>query len=288
MPTAARAWVIAIAAGAALAAGIASAAAAPVAAHQGRPVVTGHRKSGSVKVSPDFSCQPGYICIFSSDSWTGTAVSIEANSYKGPPWYEWGQAGWTLSQNPGSLTNNSGSAVWVYSVAHDADPSCYSGNERLKAVLNHDYGWFYVTYGQPACGNDPPTPLPTARPQISKHHSAQPDFTCPGATVCVFPNENETGNYGAPWDGPAKLGIDAYTNYWFSFASASITPNPGSLNNNYSEDCTWVYDKAAGPSSNNPHPVNADAKYNLDNSYGYIYIQTGYSQCPANPPTPLP
>jgi hypothetical protein len=275
-----------------------TAAEAAPAAHQSQLSATAMKGKASVTVRPDYTCPSRSVCVFSSNDWTGTAMSLATNFYAGPPWYTFDQVGWSGQNNPGSLTDNSGSAVWVYSTAHDADPSCYPGNEDWKAALNQDYGWFYITYGVAGCASDPPKPLPaiavdsrghvSARPVSGEHGSPHADFNCPGDTVCVFPNDNYSGNYGAPWYGPAKLGIDAYTNYWFSFASANITPNPGSLNNNYSRDCTWVYDKAAGPGSENPYPVEPDTKYDLADSYGYIYIQSGQNECPANAPAPLP
>jgi hypothetical protein len=109
------------------------------------------------------------------------------------------------------------------------------------------------------------------------------DFMCPGRTVCVFPNNDRTGNYGDPWDGPAELATDKYNGQWRSFASVHVTPNPGSVNNN-SGSCLWVRDMQ----NNLTAPIEPGGGGILDHFYGYFFIQFGVHPCPATPPPGAP
>jgi hypothetical protein len=118
-----------------------------------------------------------------------------------------------------------------------------------------------------------------AAPAVARPSSVRPYFTCPSATVCVFPNNDLTGNYGSPWNGPAELTTVLYSGQWDSFSSISITPNPGSLNDN-SGSCVWVLDKEAGVKSY----VEPGDTGVLAHSYGYIFIQYGVNPCNPNDP----
>jgi hypothetical protein len=107
------------------------------------------------------------------------------------------------------------------------------------------------------------------------------DFTCPSATVCLFPNDNYTGNYPG-WGGPAELATDVWNGEWYSFADAAASdPNPGSLNDN-SNSVMWIYAKDAGVLV-----CLTPGKYVPDHAYGYFYIQYGVTSC-GTAPEPLP
>lgn len=112
-----------------------------------------------------------------------------------------------------------------------------------------------------------------------------PDFTCPSATVCLFPGDNYDGNYPY-WGGPAELPTSEYRGKWTSFSDTTVeasNPNPGSIHIN-ANSVMWVYDEATGMV-----PVcYAMGKHVLDHSYGWFYIQYGYTACPSQWPTPLP
>lgn len=112
--------------------------------------------------------------------------------------------------------------------------------------------------------------------------SVQPDFTCPGRTVCLFPNNDFTGNYPG-WGGPAELATDVWNGQWYSFSQASASnPNPGSLNDN-SNSVMWIYAKDL-----NQAVCLTPGRYVLQHTYGYFFIQFGVTTCAANPPGPLP
>lgn len=117
---------------------------------------------------------------------------------------------------------------------------------------------------------------------ITGRPSADLDFTCPSRTVCLFPNDNYTGNYPG-WGGPAELATDVWNGQWYSFAQADASnPNPGSLNDN-SNSVIWVYAKDL-----NLALCLTPGRYSLDHTYGYFFIQFGVTSCNANPPMPLP
>jgi hypothetical protein len=112
--------------------------------------------------------------------------------------------------------------------------------------------------------------------------SVQPDFTCPSATVCLFPNNDFTGSY-PDWGGPAELATDVWNGEWYSFAQAGASdPNPGSLNDN-SNSVMWVYAKDI-----NAGICLTPGRYILEHTYGYFFIEFGVTTCPANPPNPFP
>ena len=127
-----------------------------------------------------------------------------------------------------------------------------------------------------AAGGAAPRAIPAA---------VSPDFTCPSATVCAFPNEDFTGNY-PDWDGPATFFTNTFNGQWLSFSvHGAGNPNPGSVNDN-SNSIMWVYNKDAGPGSNNPFCV-TPGKWALYHYYGWFYIEYGVTSC-GNYPTPLP
>jgi hypothetical protein len=67
---------------------------------------------------------------------------------------------------------------------------------------------------------------------VTAFSSVQLGFTCPDRTVCLFPNNDFTGNYPG-WGGPAELATDVWNGQWYSFAQADASnPDPGSLNDN--------------------------------------------------------
>jgi hypothetical protein len=114
--------------------------------------------------------------------------------------------------------------------------------------------------------------------------TVQPDFTCPRPSVCLFPNNDFTGNYPA-WDGPAVLATDVWNGQWYSFAQADASnPNPGSLNDN-SNSVMWVYAKNI-----NVGFCLTPGRYTLQHTYGYFFIEFGITTCPSNdrPPKPFP
>jgi hypothetical protein len=109
------------------------------------------------------------------------------------------------------------------------------------------------------------------------------DFMCPDRTVCLFPNDNYTGNYPA-WGGPAELATDVWNGSWYSFSDADASnPNPGSLNDN-SGSIIWIYAADSG----NPPVCLPPGKYVLDHAFGYFYIEYGVGSCPSSAPGPLP
>jgi hypothetical protein len=110
-----------------------------------------------------------------------------------------------------------------------------------------------------------------------------PDFTCPDRTVCLFPNNDFTGNYPG-WGGPAQLPTDVDNGQWYSFNQvAASNPNPGSLNDN-SGSIVWVYAKDANaPACLNP------GRWVLSHSFGYFFIRFGIHSCTGQSvPRPLP
>lgn len=109
------------------------------------------------------------------------------------------------------------------------------------------------------------------------------DFTCPARTVCVFPNDDYTGNYAAWHNMPAQLATDLYNGIWTRFSDVDIKPNPGSLHDN-SNSCVWVLDEQ----ENDAQPIEPNTEFVADHNFGWFFIQFGVSTCgsvaPPNPP----
>jgi hypothetical protein len=111
--------------------------------------------------------------------------------------------------------------------------------------------------------------------------SADAGFSCPSATVCLFPNDDYTGNYAG--GSPVELPTDVYNGSWYSFSQVGASdPNPGSINDN-SNSVMWLYVKSAGIEVCLPPGKSIET-----NSFGYIYIQYGVTSCGAFPSGPLP
>ena len=109
---------------------------------------------------------------------------------------------------------------------------------------------------------------------ITAPSPVQPDFTCASPTVCLFPNNDFTGNYPA-WGGPAELAADVWNGQWYSFSQANASnPNPGSLNDD-SNSVMWVYAKDSGA-----RWCLTPGKYVLAHTYGYFFIEFGVTSCP--------
>jgi hypothetical protein len=106
---------------------------------------------------PDFTCPSRSFCIFSGDAYNGTAEALPTVDWQSPPWFTFGEAGFT--PNPGSVNNNSGSAVYVFA-ADDGQWRCLPGVNGKKAVLDHAFGYFYITYGVGSCQDSAPGPQP--------------------------------------------------------------------------------------------------------------------------------
>jgi hypothetical protein len=110
--------------------------------------------------------------------------------------------------------------------------------------------------------------------------SVQPDITCPGNTVCLWQNDDLTGNFT-----PLFPGVDG--NEWLS--TNVVAPNgaknhAGSVRNN-TTDIVWVYAKDSGDDI----CISATKFATLDRMYGFVQIKTGVSSCKGQTlPKPLP
>src|SRR5262249_55831223 len=115
--------------------------------------------------------------------------------------------------------------------------------------------------------------------------AVSPDFTCPSRTICLFPNDDYTGNYGSS---PVILVPAGTTSgVWCSFNTIGAdSPHPGSMNNN-SGSSIWVYDHQAGPSAGNPVCL-SKGRHVLDHSYGYFELFYSDSDCAHQFTRPLP
>ncbi len=117
----------------------------------------------------------------------------------------------------------------------------------------------------------------TASAQAATASPAEADFTCPSSTVCLFPNDNYTGNY-VTWGSPAELATDGWNGAWWPFSDDyASNPDPGSLNDN-SNSIIWVYAK-----DTNTSRCLTSGRSVLDNLYGYFYIEYGVTSCGAEP-----
>jgi hypothetical protein len=116
--------------------------------------------------------------------------------------------------------------------------------------------------------------------------TVSPLFTCSDHTICLFPNDDFTGNYGC-CDPAVLVPADIPNLTWFSFfAWAALSPNPGSMNND-SGSCIWLYDRQAGISSSNPKHF-APGRYDLKNMYGYFEVSFEDPTCSNGYTKPLP
>lgn len=112
---------------------------------------------------------------------------------------------------------------------------------------------------------------------------ASVDFTCPSGVMCVYPGDDFTGNYGSA-PGEIVPFTTITPNEWVTFASLGYSnPNPGSINNNTSLYCAFVYSfKLSSEVAEQPK-----SKDHLDNDYGYIFVTgTINGNCPTNQPPP--
>lgn len=118
-------------------------------------------------------------------------------------------------------------------------------------------------------------------------HAVSPLFTCPDRSICIYPNDDFTGNY--PGGQPVILDPAGTTSgVWFSLDSiGASSPHPGSVNNN-SGSSIWVYDHQAPvvPGSN-PWCL-SPGKYVLDHAYGHFELFYSDSTCAHNYTRPLP
>jgi hypothetical protein len=104
---------------------------------------------------PDFTCPAKAVCTFYGEDFNNTPhVWWPGNRYG--KWYNFHNLG---VNNPGSLRNNSSSAVYI-----DSTPGgrshwrCAPGNTPGSAYkdLDHSYGWFFITVpGVAACATPP-------------------------------------------------------------------------------------------------------------------------------------
>jgi hypothetical protein len=111
--------------------------------------------------------------------------------------------------------------------------------------------------------------------------SVQPDFTCPGNTVCLFPTDSYTGNPKViqPIDFSRWTSTDVVN-------AAGKTVHAGSVHDNTSW-IAWVYSKASGNKAC-LNPV-GNKKTVLGGGYGYIYVKVNVSSCAGQSiPQPLP
>jgi hypothetical protein len=117
-------------------------------------------------------------------------------------------------------------------------------------------------------------------------HSPAPrvGFRCPSASICVFPHDNYTGNYGAPWNGPGIIDANAVADdTWYKFSARNLRmshPNPGSITNK-TTSCVWLYSRSRGKLSIKEHTRKA-----ADHKYGYIYVDFRHGGCRVVPHNP--
>jgi len=120
----------------------------------------------------------------------------------------------------------------------------------------------------PAQAQTAGSPAPTAL--------ATPDYTCSQRTICVWPNDNFTGQ-------EYTFLTSEWHSAWHNWADVQIPYHPGSLDDD-SNSIIWVYDK----DSNNAYCLNPDS-WVLYNDYGYFYIAYNVGSCNgASVPLPLP
>jgi hypothetical protein len=146
-----------------------------------------------------------------------------------------------------------------------------------------------------ALASNAPTPVPgpwheTVTPAHVRNMTAAqtitPLFTCPDRTICLYPNDDFTGNYGS--DPVEIVPADTTSGVWFSFDSyGADSPHPGSLNNN-SGSSIWVYDHQAPVEAGSNPACLTPGKWILDHAYGHFELFYSDSTCAHNYTTPLP
>lgn len=109
--------------------------------------------------------------------------------------------------------------------------------------------------------------------------AVQPNFTCPGNTVCLFQTNNFTGG-----ENSLVPGVDG--NKWLSTTVVTSTGgkvHAGSVNDN-TTSIIWVYNK-----SNGSNECLGPGKHSLNGSFGFIQIKPGVTNCKnSSLPMPLP
>lgn len=133
--------------------------------------------------------------------------------------------------------------------------------------------------GSASAAQNSASPQATVTQAVAARPMVHPNFTCSSPTVCLYPNDNYTGNY-PNWGGPATLATDKWNGVWYTFNDASASnPNPGSLNDD-SNSVMWVYSQQLG----NIYACLTPGKWQLNNEWGYFYIMYGVTSCPAYHP----
>lgn len=99
-----------------------------------------------------------------------------------------------------------------------------------------------------------------------------PDFTCPDRTVCLFQNDDFTGQV-------LTCATDVCRGAWFSTTVGGV--HAGSMNDN-SNSIVWVADKQAGVEK-----CFGPGRQPLDHMYGFFRAEFGVPSCPGTVP-PLP
>lgn len=104
-----------------------------------------------------------------------------------------------------------------------------------------------------------------AAPVRTLGSSVQPIFTCEAEYVCIFQNNNYTGDYK----------VFQESSYADECLSTTVGgAHAGSVNNN-TKSILWVYDHEDDLIYCLP-----TGRYVLGHSYGYMYIDYGVANCP--------
>jgi hypothetical protein len=101
------------------------------------------------------SCASRYICFWQNNNYGGAAASVYAPDWHSA-WYSFSQAG--VSFHPGSSVNGSNSAIYYWD-AQNGTEWCVKGGGS-DATMNNSFGYFYITYNAPDCGEITPPPGP--------------------------------------------------------------------------------------------------------------------------------
>ncbi|HET7013235.1 MAG TPA: hypothetical protein VFI65_04965 [Streptosporangiaceae bacterium] len=118
--------------------------------------------------------------------------------------------------------------------------------------------------------------------------AADPDFTCPSRTICMWPHNDGTGTYGGGQ--PAEIYPPSIpSDQWFRFDMVGAdSPYPGMVQNN-SGSSIWMYDAQEPVTINNPHCLQGGGfSLSTMHSYGHFEVIYGDPSCNNSYSRPLP
>jgi len=118
------------------------------------PTVLADSPPTPAPTSPGSSCPSRTVCAWSGSNYSGTYDTFSVVDWHS----DWINFDNPIGFHPYTITDNSGSVIWVYDEEANA-AYCLSTGPYWN--LNNNFGWFFIEYNQGSCAGAPvPLPFP--------------------------------------------------------------------------------------------------------------------------------